>query len=129
MEIQQPNKKRLRFYSTIITLIGIALRTYHLIGVGSLKPWKFGGLYLEFARQIFQNYYLLPETIPHYTQGGLPFAYPPLPFYIESFFVFNLGLPEFLVVNFLPGPLEFWGIAFTFQALRPLCICFFYYGC
>jgi len=88
--------------SLFVIIIGVVLRTYHLFIVGFSKPWGAGGLYLEFARQIFQNNYSMPVTIPHYTFGGLPFAYPPLPFYIESFLVFSLGLPEYLVVNLLP---------------------------
>lgn len=103
MTTEKLKKKKQNLTSFLIILIGIFLRTYHLLFVGFSKPWKFGGLYLEFARQIFLNNYRLPEMIPHYTLGGIPFAYPPLPFYIESFLVFTLGLPEFLVVNLLPA--------------------------
>jgi hypothetical protein len=81
---------------------GVLLRTYHLATVGFARPWALGGLFLAFSRQIVQNNYALPLTIPYYTAGGLPFAYPPLPFYIEGFLVFTLGLPQFFVVNFLP---------------------------
>jgi len=96
-------KKKIQPLSYIlIILIGIILRTYHLFIVGFSKPWRFGGLYLEFARQIYLNNYAFSERIPYYTLGGLPFAYPPLPFYIESFLVFTLGFPEFLIVNLLP---------------------------
>jgi len=103
MAIEEQKKKKQNLNYFLIILIGLFLRTYHLFLVGFSKPWKFGGLYLEFARQIFLNNYTLPERIPYYTLGGLPFAYPPLPFYIESFLVFTLGLPEFLVVNLLPA--------------------------
>ncbi|MGC9384639.1 MAG: hypothetical protein ACP5D6_08590 [Kosmotogaceae bacterium] len=88
--------------SLLVIIIGVVLRTYHIFIVGFNAPWGAGGLYLEFARQIFQNNYSIPVTIPHYTYGGLPFAYPPLPFFVESFLVFSLGLPEYLVVNLLP---------------------------
>ena len=100
----EENKKSTSFSTILIimVLIGVALRTYHLFLVGFDKPWGAGGLYLEFARQIFHNHYSLPVSIPHYTYGGLPFAYPPLPFYVESFLVFSLGLPEYFVVNILP---------------------------
>ncbi|MBG0787451.1 MAG: hypothetical protein H0S79_20360, partial [Anaerolineaceae bacterium] len=88
---------------TILILgIGAFLRLYHLGIVGFSSPWTLGGLYLEFSRQIFLNHYALPTTIPYYSLGGLPFAYPPLPFYIEAFLVFTLGLPRFLVTNALP---------------------------
>lgn len=103
METGKQKIRKEKLISFLILIIGVFLRTYHLFIVGFSKPWKFGGLYLEFSRQIFQNNYRMPEWIPYYTQGGIPFAYPPLPFYIESFLVFTLKLPEFLVVNLLPA--------------------------
>jgi len=102
MKFKETNNIRHFINIIFLLFIGTVMRTYHLFTVGFSKPWRFGGLYLEFARQIYQNHYLFPVTIPHYTYGGLPFAYPPLPFYIESFLVFTLGLPEFLIVNLLP---------------------------
>jgi hypothetical protein len=86
----------------LIIAIGACLRLYHLVIVGFSGPWVLGGLYMEFSRQIFLNHYALPAMIPNYSLGGLPFAYPPLPFYIEAFLVFTLGLPKFLVANALP---------------------------
>lgn len=102
MQSDTRNKKLFLYNNIFILIIGVILRTYHLFTVGFSKPWKLGGLFLEFARQIYQNNYSLPIIIPHYTLDGLPFAYPPLPFYIESLLVFPLELPEFLVVNLLP---------------------------
>jgi len=99
---KKPTAKYISIATILILFVGTVLRLYHLAIVGFSRPWVLGGLYLEFSRQIFQNHYLLPATIPFYTLGGLPFAYPPLPFYIESFLVFTLGLPEFFVVNALP---------------------------
>jgi hypothetical protein len=78
------------------------LRISHLFIVGFDSPWNFGGLFLEFARQIYENNYQFPIIIPYYTLGGIPFAYPPLAFYIESFLIFTLGFQEFFIVNFLP---------------------------
>mgnify|MGYP001046310245 CR=1 FL=1 len=102
MKKQSKKSKIYLLISIFVIIIGVVLRTYHLFLVGFSKPWGAGGLYLEFARQIFQNNYSLPIIIPHYTYGGLPFAYPPLPFYIESLLVFSLSLPEYLIVNLLP---------------------------
>jgi len=114
------NQKHLFIDSLIIIFIGIILRTYHLFIVGFSKPWKFGGLYLGFARQIYLNNYMLPERIPYYTFGGLPFAYPPLPFYIESFLAFTLGLPEFLVVNLLPVVISVLSLVMFYVLIKKL---------
>lgn len=94
--------KSITIISILILVVGSGLRLYHLGIVGVAKPWALGGLYLAFARQIHQSHYALPVTIPFYSLGGLPFAYPPLPFYVEAFLVFTLGLPRFLVTNALP---------------------------
>jgi len=45
------------------------------------------GLYLEIAQQIVAHGYRLPETIPHYTDRGVPFAYPPLVFYVSALII------------------------------------------
>ena len=102
MEKETRTPKLFTIASILILLIGAILRLYHLSIVGFSRPWVLGGLYLEFARQISLNHYLLPTTIPYYSLGGLPFAYPPLPFYFEAFLAFTLGLPKYLVTNALP---------------------------
>ncbi len=42
------------------------------------------GFYLQVAEQILANDYGLPTHIPLYTDGGVPFAYPPLMFYVSA---------------------------------------------
>ncbi|MCB2214374.1 hypothetical protein KQH50_03145 [bacterium] len=98
----KPKPSHLQIATYLVILAGVLLRTYHLFTVGFARPWALGGLFLAFSRQIVQGGYTLPATIPYYTSGGLPFAYPPLPFYVEGFLAFTLGLPRFLVVNGLP---------------------------
>lgn len=49
------------------------------IGLESFAP---PGLYLEMSRAIQNAGYGIPETVPYVTADGLPFAYPPLGFYI-----------------------------------------------
>jgi hypothetical protein len=84
-----------------IILLGLVLRLVHLAFIDLSVPFRLGGLYLEFAEQILAHRYALPHTIPFYTDGGIPFAYPPLPFYVAAVLL-DLGLPKFLVVNLLP---------------------------
>ena len=61
-----------------------------------------GGLFLAFASEIADNGYRLPVSIPNYTDGGIPFAYPPLSFYFEAVLVYGLDIPDYIVVNALP---------------------------
>ena len=84
-----------------VILLGLVLRLVHLAFIDLSVPFRLGGLYLEFAEQILAHRYALPQTIPFYTDGGIPFAYPPLPFYVMAVLL-DLGLPKFLVVNLLP---------------------------
>ena len=84
----------------VIICVGAAVRLAHL--PFSIDDTRSGGLFLAFAREIAGNYYLLPATIPHYTDGGLPFVYPPLSFYIEAVLAYGVGVPEHIVVHALP---------------------------
>lgn len=61
------------------------------------------GLYLETARQIAAHGYALPARIPGYTPGGVPFAYPPLAFYVLAVLIHGVGFDFIAVTRFLPG--------------------------
>jgi len=61
------------------------------------------GLFLETAAQIAANGYGLPPRIPGYTAGGIPFAYPPLAFYVLAVLVDGVGVDPIAVARFLPG--------------------------
>lgn len=81
---------------------GTVVRLLHLGFVGVDTPFHLGGLFVEFSQQIAAHGFRLPARIPLYTDGGIPFAYPPLPFYLEAFLLSVLSLPKFTVVNLLP---------------------------
>ena len=88
-----------------IIITGACFRLAHLTSVDPTIPGfgdGTGGLYLAFANEIAGHGYRLPETIPHYTQGGIPFVYPPLAFYLEAVLLHGLGIPEPWVVHALP---------------------------
>ena len=61
------------------------------------------GLFLSMAEQISRHGYALPATIPHYTAGGIPFAYPPLAFYVVAALSDLLGVEPFAFSRVLPG--------------------------
>jgi hypothetical protein len=82
--------------------LGIVIRLVHLVFLGADSPNKGGGLFAEFSQQIALHGFALPRYIPFYSAEGVPFAYPPLPFYVEAVLVYIFSLPEFLVVNLLP---------------------------
>ena len=85
-----------------LILIGVWMRLFHLALVDLSVPFGYGGLFAEFAEQIVERGYALPTRIDFYTDGGIPFAYPPLAFYFEAFLIDILSLPKFQVATMLP---------------------------
>ena len=86
----------------IAFLIGIAVRIYHLFIIGFSVPFDLGGLFYQISIEIIKNGFLLPVTIPYYYPGGLPFAYPPIPFYIQAAIIKLFSPSMFITVNALP---------------------------
>jgi hypothetical protein len=93
---------RERWFVAGIILLGAAIRLGHLAFIDLTFPFQYGGLFAEFSKQIIAHDFSLPRYIPYYTDGGIPFAYPPLAFYIEAVLVGPCALPEFLVATLLP---------------------------
>lgn len=61
------------------------------------------GLYLLISERILANGYALPETIPYYTEGGVPFAYPPLMFYAVAVIRDLTSVDPIAITRYLPG--------------------------
>src|SRR6056297_2561206 len=59
------------------------------------------GLYVETADIIRANGYALPATVPHYGPEGVPFAYPPLMFYVLAV-LRDFGAGAFAMALYLP---------------------------
>lgn len=83
----------------LIGAISLVVAAYHL--THTYPAWS-GGLYLETATQISANGYGLPHTIPGYTDGGIPFGYPPLGYYIITI-ILDLGVAPRTVALWLPS--------------------------
>ncbi|WP_435181720.1 ArnT family glycosyltransferase [Halorussus sp. AFM4] len=82
-------------------LVGAAVYATYLLTVPF--PGNYAGLYLEMAQQIHQHGYQLPARVPHYTRGGLPFAYPPLGPYLVAVLHGATGLSYLTLARYLPG--------------------------
>lgn len=101
--ISVPKMSLLEVTTLTVLCIGIALRFYHLLYFDFLNsPYRLGGLFLAFSEQIASNDFRLPYTIPFYSEGGIPFAYPPLAFYIEALLLRLFHESRFGIVNLLP---------------------------
>jgi hypothetical protein len=93
---------KLDWLAVIIILIGIVIRLYHLFSIPLDQPFRLGGLFYEFSRQIINNNFSFPEIIPYYSAGGIPYAYPPLSFYFQAIVIKIFSPPLFFSVNLIP---------------------------
>jgi hypothetical protein len=80
-----------------LAVAGIYLATHPYPAYGA-------GLYLRIAEEILAGGYALPDTIPGYTAGGVPFAYPPLVFYLTAVLL-DFGADPLALSRFLPAAL------------------------
>lgn len=65
-------------------------------------PIKDGGLFSVFIDEILNNRFSLPTFI-HYNDLSIPFAYPPLSFYLSAILSFSLKVSTIELVKFLPA--------------------------
>ena len=80
-------------------LVGVAVVALYL--ATNDYPAYGAGLYVETADAIRANGYALPATVPHYGPEGVPFAYPPLMFYVLAV-VREFGVGAFAMSLYLP---------------------------
>ena len=79
--------------------LGLAIRLYYVIR--SDFPLNDGGLFYTMAQDLQRSHYLLPQYTT-YNAASIPFAYPPLAFYVAAL-LDDLGPWSLLdVVRFLP---------------------------
>ncbi|MFH5800791.1 glycosyltransferase family 39 protein [Haladaptatus sp. CMAA 1911] len=83
----------------------ILIGTILVIGYLRTHPYPaFGaGLYLLMAGRIVDHGYALPQVIPYYTSGGLPFAYPPFGLYLAAILRDWLNMRPLTIARILPG--------------------------
>ncbi len=72
-------------------------------------PIASAGLYAQAARQIGESNFRLPNYIHFYGPGDVPFAYPPLAFYVMAA-ASRLGIPESTYLRFMPPVLTLLGL-------------------
>ena len=100
--------------------VGVAVVVYATYLLTHPYPAFGAGLFLQIAEAVAAAGYALPARIPGYTAGGVPFAYPPLPFYLLAALVDVVGLDPLAVSRFLPGLLVVAALPPYFYAARDL---------
>jgi hypothetical protein len=64
-------------------------------------PLAYAGLYTLMSEQVAINNFALPFSVPYYGPGGIPFAYPPLAFYLMAIFI-KLDVSVITYLRFIP---------------------------
>ena len=88
--------------SSIILGIFLRLLPHVVMGFSSNLPLNNGGLYLFFSEIIAQNNFSYPTYIPFYTENGVPFAYPPLIFYLLALVHQMFHIPLLMLFIYIP---------------------------
>jgi hypothetical protein len=84
----------------VIFILGAAVR---LAPIVSLEyPLNDGGLFAQLVDDLLTNCFRLPEFTT-YNQGGIPYAYPPLSFYLAASLVRLLPVSTITGVRLLPA--------------------------
>lgn len=95
-----PDKALLALAAAMSLLIGILARLPYLFPEDPF-PLGDGGLFVEMINAIKANHYLLPEYVT-YNRVQIPFAYPPLGFYLSIAASRIFGLSTLTVARYLP---------------------------
>jgi len=86
----------------VIFFLGFVLRIIQLAFFDVSLPFKAGGLFVEFSRQIALNGFTIPISIPYYGyDGNVPFAYSPIPFYLLAVLIDIFHISKFVAANLL----------------------------
>ncbi len=97
-------------------LFGLIIRLAAPLTAGG--PVNDGGLFLQMARDLQANHFLLP-ALTTYNQAGIPFAYPPLGFYLVAGIQSLTHIPLITLFTYLPALLSALAIlAVYFLALQ-----------
>lgn len=83
--------------------IGTGLFVHFVYLITHPYPAYGAGLYLQIAEEISAHGYALPERIPLYTDDGVPFAYPPLMYYVSAVIMDMTGVDPITLSRLLPG--------------------------
>lgn len=98
------NTKRSKITAkSLALLLGLILGSFVRLTpvISASFPIKDGGLFSVFVDEILNNRFSLPMFIP-YNDLTIPFAYPPLSFYLSAILSFSLNISTIELIKFLP---------------------------
>jgi hypothetical protein len=85
----------------VTVLIVMFLPFFLYPAVAHRLPLGYGALYALMAEGIADHHFALPRTIPYYGPGGIPFAYPPLSFFLMAA-ITHTGMSPMAYMRWVP---------------------------
>src|SRR5579875_648660 len=98
-------------------LVGLAARLPFFLA--SDFPLNDGALFLQMAREVAAAHFALPDSTA-YNADGIPFAYPPLGFYLAAALAVWLGVDLTQVVRYLPLGMNLLALGAVYLLARSL---------
>jgi hypothetical protein len=95
-------KKILNSYFPEIIIFLLLFCSYLYPRIRNPYIFSYDGLFMEMSERILQNHFALPLSLPYYGPGGIPFAYPPLGFYVCAFTIKAFNISIFQYARFAP---------------------------
>ncbi|MAT43860.1 MAG: hypothetical protein CL609_16115 [Anaerolineaceae bacterium] len=100
-------------------ILFIATSCFYLYYPGTINaPIGIAGLYTLMAKLIQQNHFIIPQTVPYYGPGGIPFAYPPLGFYLMAFLTGPIGISEMEYLRWAPALFSIFAMLAVFLLVK-----------
>lgn len=104
-------------FLTFAFLFGATVRIYPLLQTSF--PIFDGGMFHTMIRDLQSSHFALPD-LTTYNQSGIPFAYPPLAFYISGFINSALHLPLISIIKWQPVVTNLLVLPFFFLFTRSI---------
>jgi hypothetical protein len=113
-EVDMKTEHRDIFFVALLTILGLAVRISAPLSASF--PLNDGGLFYQMVLDLQQNHFTLP-TFTTYNHANIPFAYPPLAFYVYGFLNQISTISLLTLMRFLPAIISTFTIpAFYFLA-------------
>jgi hypothetical protein len=94
-------KKKFRFFTFFIPVI-LATPVVFLNAIRFNLPTGYSGLYSLMVEVLVNNNFRLPNQVPFYGPGGIPYVYPPLAFFFGGVIIKSLNISIWTYLRFGP---------------------------
>lgn len=102
----------------LIVLLGFWIRIFFVLSTDF--PLNDGGMFMTMVEDLQRNHFLLP-AYTSYNVSHIPYAYPPLPFYIAGAISSILHIPVLTILHILPAIIS----TLTIPAFYGIALCIF----